>query len=189
MITPNLYFEFLGRRNLRSELCLAGKPFQDEVAWFTTQVIVMSIFTLLVGHKLLCKTNETFWFSLRSHYWWPNLVFVGSLVVYQFSQSLLMCVTVFPLMHFSTNLWRTKSFKDLVISIAGIVIITGVTILLLFGSLLANPQAFGVEKGGLFSMLMREAIMDYDCAGSNIWVYLCLHIFPSLIVFLKVLTD
>jgi ABC-type cobalamin transport system permease subunit len=84
---------------------------------------------------------------------------------------------------------RTHSAKDLVISLVGIVCIATFTVYLLFGSLLANPTMFGVENGGIVPMLMREAIMDYDCAGSNVWVYLCLHIIPSMIVFVKILTD
>jgi hypothetical protein len=106
-----------------------------------------------------------------------------------------MCVTIFPLMHFSTNLFRTQSLKDLALSVTAIIAIALLTVYLLFGSLIANPQVFGLDIDNnwfainTISMLTREAILDYDCAGSNVWVYICLHIIPSLIIFFKVLTD
>jgi hypothetical protein len=100
-----------------------------------------------------------------------------------------MCVIIFPLIHFSINFTRYQSITDIIISLTGIATTIVVSILLLFGSLIANPEHFGMESGDMVLMLVREAILDYDCAGSNVWVYMCLHFIPSFIVFIKVLTD
>lgn len=84
---------------------------------------------------------------------------------------------------------RHQSIIDFVISLSGIAVTIIVSSLLLFGSMIANPEHFGMESGDMVLMLVREAILDYDCAGSNVWVYMCLHIVPSFIVFVKVITD
>lgn len=95
MITPRLYLENT-LTNIRGEYCLSGS--KDNVALVTLGVGASLSVALLILFKLAYKKHDdNFWFSLKSHYWWPSLVISGALVVYQFSQSLLCCLVLFPL--------------------------------------------------------------------------------------------
>jgi hypothetical protein len=84
------------------------------------------------------KGDEHFWFSLKSQYWWPSLVISGALVVYQFSESLLLTLFLFPLIQFSVSL-RHSGILSALASVAGILLCAAGTIVLLFGSYLAHP--------------------------------------------------
>ena len=55
------------------------------VAVVSGSVALALTIVLLLIFKVLYKGDSNFWFSLKSHYWWPSLVMSGSLVVYQFS--------------------------------------------------------------------------------------------------------
>lgn len=97
MITPNLYLEYLGKENVRSEFCLAPIKVSDQVTSFTLCAILAFVTTLMLVFKVIQPSDGNFWFSLKSSYWWPNLVLAGALVVYQFSQALIMNLFIFPL--------------------------------------------------------------------------------------------
>jgi Gaa1-like, GPI transamidase component len=203
MITPNLYLEYLGKAdNLRGEFCLAKRPFQDEITRFTLLAILGASVLYLILFKLFQPSEaKKLWFSIKSNYWWPNLVFAGSLVVYQFAQSLVMCLFIFPLIQSAYHL--RSSFTNALQCLLMVSTVLAVSLTLLFGSYFANPHLAGISivptladpsslatfAGELLHSLTREAILDYDCSGSNVWVYLCLHIVPSLIIFVKILTN
>jgi hypothetical protein len=70
--------------------------------------------------------------------------------------------------------------------------------MLVFGSFLAHPDtALGLPKSAsplqilqaLSSLIVRDAVMDYECAGSNVWVYLCLQFVPSALILAKILIN
>ena len=123
---------------------------------------------LLVVFKQIQPSGKRFWFSLKSNYFWPNLVIAGSLVVYQFSQSLFMNLFIFPFMQSAASL--RHSLRSAAVTIILVAFFSVFSFLTLFGSLL-NQGLPIVELG---HKIVREMIMDYQCAGSNIWAYSCL---------------
>jgi hypothetical protein len=82
---------------LKSDYCLGSKTVAESVTIVSLTIAVVLSMALLIAFKLVYKGDGNFWFSLRSHYWWPNLVLSGSLVVYQFSESLILALFLFPL--------------------------------------------------------------------------------------------
>ena len=185
LIVPNLYLEYHGKHNLTTDLCLADKETQMQVSKFTLMTILGVALAFLVVFKLCQqKKSERLWISIKSNYWWPNIVLSGSLVVYQFSESLVFTLCIFPLIHSAVHLRGVSCFKALW-SLILLVLILTLDILLLFGSFIKK----GVQPWNLVEGLTREAILDYECAGSNIWIYVCLHILPSLIILVKILTN
>ena len=119
--------------------------------------------------------------------------------MFQFAHSLVMCLVIFPLIQ-SANYLRS-SFSNALQSTIMITLVISATLALLFGTFIANPKTAGISTVPrdassivqfayeLVHGLTRDAILDYDCGGSNVWVYACLHIVPSLIIFFKILTN
>jgi hypothetical protein len=118
---------------------------------------------------------------LKCHYFWPNLVLAGSLVVYQFSQSLFMTLFVFPFLQSAASL--RHSFKSALGTLFLVSFFFLMTYLTLFGSFV------GSSVSDLGHKLIREMILDHHCAGSNTWVYTSMHTVPALIIFIKILTN
>ena len=102
--------------------------------------------------KLFEPSGPRFWFSLKCSYFWPNLVLAGSLVVYQFSQSLFMNLFVFPLMQSAASL--RHSLKSALGTLFLVSFFSTVTYLTLFGS-------FTGGVGQLGHRMVREMIMDH----------------------------
>jgi hypothetical protein len=90
---------------------------------------------------------------------------------------------IFPLIQSAVAL-RKSSTLNALSSVILIAIFSTLNILALFGTYIGQGNS-----ENLLHTLIREAIRDYECAGSNVWVYLCLHIIPSLIVLIKILTN
>jgi hypothetical protein len=139
---------------------------------------------MLVFKVALQPKGNKFWFSLKCAYWWPSLVLAGSLVVYQFSQSLIMNLFVFPFVQSAGYLG--SSFKSILMTFILLAFFSGFTLLTLFGTHLAHLTTHPLS---FLSALLRDSILDYTCAGSNTWVYLCLHCLPALIVTAKILIN
>jgi hypothetical protein len=166
------------------------------VAIVSGSVALSLTIALLLGFKALYKGDSNYWFSLKSHYWWPSLVMSGSLVVYQFSQSLVLVLFLFPLIQYAKSLRDSKPL-DAVLSVLYIVIWVAATVVLLFGSYLAHPELAGLPKSataldlalGLPKYLISQAIRDSLCVGSNLWVYICLHFLPSFLMMFKILLN
>lgn len=95
LITPNLILE--RSKTPHGSYCLNDTSLQERVTSATLLVLAGLSLALFLVFKLLQPRSRDLWFLVKSHYWWPNLVLAGSLVVYQFSHSLLMCLFVFPL--------------------------------------------------------------------------------------------
>jgi hypothetical protein len=100
-------------------------------------------------------------------------------------------------MHFATN------FKSGAISVlTSLVVLSALSVVsffLLFGTYISHPELLGLPQpvdassfwyfgSGLLHTLTKQAILDNVCAGSNVWVYVCLHMIPSLIIFVKIWT-
>ena len=137
MITPGITLEYiLGRSggNLRSEFCLGSHEIADLVTTYTLYSIAASVVLLLLVFKQMQPIGNMFWFSLKCHYFWPNLVLAGSLVVYQFSQSLLMVLFVFPFLQSAASLGHS-SLKSSALTLALIAFFSAFTCITLFGSL------------------------------------------------------
>ena len=140
-----------------------------------------SIIGFLLVFKLLQPSGDRFWFSLKCSYFWPNLVLAGSLVVYQFSQSLFMTLFVFPFLQSAASL--RHSFKSALGTFILVTFFSLATFFTLFGSFV------GSDVSNLAHKLIREMILDHQCAGSNTWVYTSLHVVPALIIFVKILSN
>ena len=197
MITPRLFLESRVKQ-IRSEYCLGSKQMSELVAIVSGSVALALTIVLLVGFKALYKDkgDTNFWFTLKSIYWWPSLVMSGSLVVYQYSQSLFLVLFLFPLIQYAKSL-RDSTRLDAVLSVFYIFTWVAATVVLLFGSYLAHPELAGLPKSasaldlalGLPKYLISEAIRDSLCVGSNLWTYICLHFLPSLLMMFKILLN
>lgn len=182
LITPSLILEYFGKtQNLRAEFCLGNSATPNLVSTYTLYSIAASIIGLLLVFKFLQPKGDRFWFSLKCNYFWPNLVLAGSLVVYQFSQSLFMTLFVFPFLQSAASL--RHSLKSAALTILLVSFFSIVTYLTLFGSMVGS----GVSQLG--HKILREMILDHQCAGSNMWVYTSLHLVPAFIIFIKILTN
>ena len=65
-------------------------------------------------------------------------------------------------------------------------------VLALFGSVIAGNAAGGGlrgAQGGALQGMVSGMVKDYVCAGSNVWVYKCLQVVPSIIILVKILTN
>lgn len=195
MISPRLFLESKVKQ-IRSEYCLGSKQMSELVAIVSGSVALALTIALLVGFKALYKGDTNFWFTLKSIYWWPSLVMSGSLVVYQYSQSLFLVLFLFPLIQYAKSL-RDSTPLDAVLSVLYIITWVAATVVLLFGSYLAHPELAGLPKSasaldlalGLPKYLISEAIRDSLCVGSNLWTYICLHFIPSLLMMFKILLN
>ena len=147
----------------------------------TLYLTIASIVGFLLVFKLFQPAGPRFWFSLKCSYFWPNLVLAGSLVVYQFSQSLFMNLFVFPFLQSAASL--RHSFKSALGTLFLVSFFSVATYFTLFGSFVGS----GVSQLG--HKMMREMIMDHQCAGSNVWVYGCMNVVPAFIMFVKILTN
>lgn len=165
MMTPIIYLEYLGKtENLRSEFCTASPIIKDQVATVTLVSALSMVFLFLVIFKLKQPAGlRNLWFSIKCHYWWPNIVFAGSLVVYQFSQSLIMTLFVFPLIQVASSL-RVKPIMTMLM----VTSFMSLTIVILFGTMITHPSNYGLQgtsvfgmAGDLVQMVTREAILDY----------------------------
>ena len=147
MIIPNLYLEYVlgGGQNkgIRSEFCLGENSLKARVTSVTLLLILTFSIALLSIFKMVQPKSQNLWFSIKSHYWWPNLVFAGSLVVYQFSQSLIICLFIFPMIQSAAYLGR--GLFSAVQTTFLVSATLGATIFLLFGTFLANPSLLGIS--------------------------------------------
>jgi len=175
LITPSLVLE---RSTYSGSYCLDNAGLQNRVTHVTLLAIGGLSISLLLGFKLVQPRTGDLWFLVKSHYWWPNLVLAGSLVVYQFSHSLLMCLFVFPLIQSAGYLGRSLRDTLQTLLLCGLVLATAT--LLLFGTMLGDSG---------FVSLVRTAIADHLCGGSNVWTYLCLQVLPSFLIFFKILSN
>jgi hypothetical protein len=88
---------------------------------------------------------------------------------------------VFPFLQSAASL--RHSFKSALGTLALVSFFSIATYFTLFGSFAGS----GVSHLG--HKLMREMILDHHCAGSNVWVYSCMHVVPAFIMFVKILTN
>lgn len=72
-------------------------------------------------------------------------------------------------------------------------VFVSINLLLICGSIgfLTLFSGANVKQGelGLIKNITKESILDYECVGSNIWLFLCTVIIPNLITIFKVLTN
>ena len=137
MMTPGLILEYLGKAdNYRSEFCLGSHSLADLVTIYTLYSLLAQVLLLFIVFKWIQPAGSRFWFSLKSNYFWPNLVLAGSLVVYQFSHSLFMTLFIFPLLQSAGSL--RHSFKSALLTLVLLAVFFTFDVLALFGPVIAG---------------------------------------------------
>ncbi len=166
MITPNLVLERFSKTSL-ADYCLDNRALNEYTAHLSMMTILVLSGLLLLAFKVIQPKSNDLWFLVKSHYWWPSLVFAGSLVVYQFSHCLIMCLFIFPLLQSASYLGRGIFSTVKTITLSSIVV--AITVFILFGTYLAQKNIRSLPE-----TLLKESILDYQCGGSNVWIYFCL---------------
>lgn len=134
-------------------------------------------------------------------------MFTSALVVYHFPVALVQIVFIFPLLHNSVSLfglsksdsrklsafeWVSSNIYFLFWLLAGIAI--------LFGSVLLRdldpkqleskgrtlPEQVIMNIFAVKNDMLATTILDFDCAGSNLWVYICCILIPNVLTIIQV---
>jgi len=144
---------------------------------------------------------------LKSHNWFVNAVVTAALIVYHFPVAIINLVFIFPLLHNSVSLFGLSKSKTPKLSAVEWVasniyflfwLVTGIAIL--FGSvLLRDLEPKQLQQNGrtlpeqvitnIFAVkndMLATTILDFDCAGSNLWVYICCLLVPNLLTIIQI---
>jgi len=79
------------------------------------------------------------WFNVKSTYWWLASVLSGSLVVYQFSESLIIALFIFPIMQ-SANYLFSRNILQTLKSLVLMTFFIAIDLLLLFGTYIGQKD-------------------------------------------------
>ncbi|CDW75530.1 glycosylphosphatidylinositol anchor attachment 1 [Stylonychia lemnae] len=186
LLLPGFYMEFKGINDQVSDLCLGPESIKRNLTDFMLLSIAGIVITFLVVFKTLQPKNMKYlWFNVKYSYWLLNPVFSGSLVVYQFSQSLLHCVFIFAIVSQATYIGQ--GMIKFLISVAMMGVMIAFVGLTLFGTLIIHND--GKTPLQILQGLVQETILDYQCVGSNVWSYICLFYLTSFIMMAKIITN
>jgi hypothetical protein len=112
-----------------------------------------------------------------------NQILSGALIVYEFPMVVINSMFVYPILHNVISL-RSNAY-DVVKSIVSVSAFSCIAFLFLFGGV-------KMSEGGMFenlSSIIGEAIFDYECVGSNVWLFICIILVPNLIIIIKTMTN
>lgn len=144
---------------------------------------------------------------LKSHNWFVNAVITTALVVYHFPVALINLVFVFPLLHTSVSLFGLSKSKGRKLSVAEwlssnicFLFWLVAAIAILFGSVLLRdldpkqlqqnsrtlPEQVILNIFTVKNDMLATTILDFECAGSNLWVYICCILIPNVLTILQV---
>ena len=66
--------------------------------------------------------------------------------------------------------------------------ITGLT-LIVFGTILDQESYNPVRVVDRFQTMAKEALLDYECIGSRVWMAVMMMIYPNILLICKILTN
>jgi hypothetical protein len=109
---------------------------------------------------------------------------------------MLFALFFFPLLQFANKV-SGATIGSVVFTVGGLAATMAVMVYMLFGTYIAHPEILGLAKDSsgvslgwnILQTLLSDSIRDYMCGGSNIWVYISIHMLPNLIVLLKIITN
>ena len=144
---------------------------------------------------------------MKRHNLFVNSVITATLVIYHFPAALINIIFVFPLLHNSVSIfgwnkskgWKLSMLKTVMSNIYFLIwLVAGITIL--FGSvLLRDLDQKQLDKAGrsiqeqvlhnalaIKNDMLATTIRDFECAGSNLWVYICVLLVPNILTIIQV---
>lgn len=163
--------------------------------------LVVSSLTIFIAFRILIqpryKVVSDLWLELKTFNSYIATALTALYAIYTYPLALgVMIVQII----FAGARPLTKSQADSclswfirsIISLFWVLMSTLTIILFLFGTSVAeaSKQQKPVEfLGKQLKECILEIILDYQCAGSRVWIFICLVLLPQILTLLKVLTN
>jgi len=168
------------------DFCMADPIDRDHYAGLGIKAIGILCLTFHVLWSIQSvKTNAV---VLKSVNWFINAVVTASLIIYAFPVVLINVLFVFPLLFYATPVIKSKISLQWFMNHLFFLAWLTITFSILLGSLLFKD----FESDGILMSIVNNApsvinllissLIDFNCVGSNNWLYFCLLLVPNCLV-------
>ncbi len=140
----------------------------------------------MVLEKVL-RTNNQLWIYIKTFNFIFQLQVAGCLIVFIFPFSLLTSLFILPLLNNTVPpMAKGQSFEFIKGTLLNVAVVAGAAFLL-FGTIFAEQTKAGEANWGTVAEnLVLASLMDFECVGQALWLYLCCTVLPNLLVIVKI---
>ena len=172
---------------------------QNSCFEFTLKAIVGSACLLLGTFKLAqgrCHAPEL-WYYIKTLNAFVFSAFGATFIMFQYPLTLVICqpqlvmllaYPLVPLTEARDFTWSKYVLKATVSIVWLGLTITGLT-LIVFGTILDQESYNPVRVADRFQTMAKEALLDYECIGSRVWMAVMMMIYPNILLICKILTN
>ena len=172
---------------------------QNSCYEFTLRAIIGASCLFLGAFKLVqgrCHAPEL-WYYIKTLNAFVFSAFGATFIMFQYPITLVICQTqlvmlltypLVPLTEAKDFTWTRYIIKATVSIVWLCLTITGLA-LIVFGTILDQENYDPLSISLRFSNMAKEALLDFECIGSRVWMASMLMLYPNILLICKILTN
>lgn len=174
---------------------IARDSFFDQIC----VIMLLNVVFFLIWHNVRLNMMSNFCVNnvlVKCYGLFISMTFTATISFYHYPAAMINIVILFPLIHNSIGLFGrsikeplTYSRYQTVFSHLCFLICLLLAVCCMFGTVIFEKDSFNIKSGSLkkiYRDMLQIAMEDLICAGSNIWIYICLLYLPNLLLIIQI---